>query len=322
LLHGVGDNDDSVILSQLVDQFLDLRGGDGIQRRARLVHQNYLGVDRDGAGDTQPLLLSAGQASARFIHSLFDFLDQAGPFQAVADQLIQFGLGVDHAVNARPVGDIFVNGFREGVGFLEHHADPCPQLHHIDDLVVNIFVIQFDLPSDAANRDGIVHPVQTAQESGFAAAGRADEGDHLVGADIEAYIFDRLFRAVMDVDTLTDHFGVFYLDLANGLPVVVIGGPGAGLLAGFDGRSRAAVQGGFGLDGGRAHDGMAVVLMTGRILLRELCGSRWGEFYQRRSNRLRRTMAKPFIRIMKASSTMIAAEVRSTNARSGRSDQR
>jgi hypothetical protein len=34
--------------------------------------------------------------------------------------------------------------------------------------------------------NGVVHPVQTTQEGGFAAAGRADEGDDFVGADVEA----------------------------------------------------------------------------------------------------------------------------------------
>ena len=37
-------------------------GGDRVERRARLVHQDHLGLDRDGAGDAQALLLAARQA--------------------------------------------------------------------------------------------------------------------------------------------------------------------------------------------------------------------------------------------------------------------
>ena len=64
LLHRVGDDDDGVAAAQLVDQFLDPRGGDRVERRAGLVHQDHFGIDRDGAGDAQALLLAAGQRGA------------------------------------------------------------------------------------------------------------------------------------------------------------------------------------------------------------------------------------------------------------------
>ena len=66
LLHVVGDDDDRVAAAQLVDQLLDLGGGDRIERRARLVHQDHFRIDRDRAGDAQPLLLAAGQGGAAF----------------------------------------------------------------------------------------------------------------------------------------------------------------------------------------------------------------------------------------------------------------
>src|SRR5690349_2155245 len=64
LLHRVRDDDDRVILAQLVDQLLDDRGRDRIERRARLVHQDHLRTYRDGARDAQALLLAARQARA------------------------------------------------------------------------------------------------------------------------------------------------------------------------------------------------------------------------------------------------------------------
>src|SRR6266566_2333025 len=48
LLHVVGDDDDRVVVLELVDQLLDLGGGDRIERRARLVEQDYLGLYRNG----------------------------------------------------------------------------------------------------------------------------------------------------------------------------------------------------------------------------------------------------------------------------------
>ena len=52
------------VLPQLVDQLLDPGGGDRVERRARLVHQDDFRVDRDRAGDAQPLLLAAGEPGA------------------------------------------------------------------------------------------------------------------------------------------------------------------------------------------------------------------------------------------------------------------
>ena len=53
--------------AQFVDQFLDLRRGDRVERRAGFVHQQHLGRGRDGAGDAQALLLAARQAGARLV---------------------------------------------------------------------------------------------------------------------------------------------------------------------------------------------------------------------------------------------------------------
>jgi hypothetical protein len=59
------DDDDRVVLLELEHEVLDMRGRDGIERRAWLVHQDHLGLDRDRAGDAQALLLTARQAVGR-----------------------------------------------------------------------------------------------------------------------------------------------------------------------------------------------------------------------------------------------------------------
>src|SRR4051812_4686983 len=50
LLHRVRDDDDRVTLPQLLHEVLDARGGDRVERAARLVHEDDLGIDGDGAG--------------------------------------------------------------------------------------------------------------------------------------------------------------------------------------------------------------------------------------------------------------------------------
>jgi hypothetical protein len=60
----VGHDRDRVVGLQFVDQLLDLRGRDRVERRARLVEQDDLRLDGDGAGDAQALLLPARQAEA------------------------------------------------------------------------------------------------------------------------------------------------------------------------------------------------------------------------------------------------------------------
>src|SRR6266481_2808170 len=55
LLHVVRDDYDCVLRLERLDQFLDFRGGNRVQRRAGLVHQYHLRSDGEGACDTQTL---------------------------------------------------------------------------------------------------------------------------------------------------------------------------------------------------------------------------------------------------------------------------
>src|ERR1700704_400874 len=85
LLEVVGDDHDRQLAAELADQLLDRLRGAGIERRARLVHQQHLRPQRDRAGNAQPLLLATGEA-------------QRGPVQVIADLLIQAGAAqsLDH----------------------------------------------------------------------------------------------------------------------------------------------------------------------------------------------------------------------------------
>src|SRR5690606_24806210 len=59
LLHRMRYDDDGIIPPQLIHQFFDLRGRNGIKRRAGLVHEDHFRLHGDGAGDAKPLLLAA-----------------------------------------------------------------------------------------------------------------------------------------------------------------------------------------------------------------------------------------------------------------------
>src|SRR3954463_14357125 len=74
LLHVVGDDHDRVVALELGDQLLDLERRHRIERRARLVHQDHLGLDGDRARDAQPLLLAAGEADAGRVEAVLDLL--------------------------------------------------------------------------------------------------------------------------------------------------------------------------------------------------------------------------------------------------------
>src|SRR4051794_390938 len=82
LLHVVSDDDDRVAALQLADQVLDRQRRHRVERRAGLVHQQHLRLDRDRPGDAEPLLLAAREAGAGLVEPLGDLLPEVGAAQA------------------------------------------------------------------------------------------------------------------------------------------------------------------------------------------------------------------------------------------------
>ena len=64
------------------------------------------------------------------------------------------------AVGARAVGDVVIDGHREGVRLLEHHADPLAQDVDVHLILIDVHAVQFDVAGDAAALDQVVHTVQ------------------------------------------------------------------------------------------------------------------------------------------------------------------
>src|ERR1700686_49494 len=58
LLHVVGHDDHRVLIGNLADELFDLEGCDGVERRARLIHEEEGGIHGDSPRDAQPLLLT------------------------------------------------------------------------------------------------------------------------------------------------------------------------------------------------------------------------------------------------------------------------
>ena len=204
LLHVVGDEDDGVVLLELVDEFLDARGGDGIEGGAGLVHEEDGGLDREGPGDAEALLLAAGEAQGILVEAVLDLVPEGGIAERLLDDLVECLLVAD-ALEAEAVGDVVVNGLGEGVGFLEDHADVAAQGDDVDLRAVDVDAPDADLAAeDAGAVDRVVEPVEGAQEGGLATAGGADEGGNVAFLDVYGDRVENELLAVGEAEAL--HF--------------------------------------------------------------------------------------------------------------------
>ena len=60
-----------------LDQFLDLRRRDRIERRAGFVHQNYFRFHGERARDAEPLLLATRKACPGLVQIIFHFVPKS-----------------------------------------------------------------------------------------------------------------------------------------------------------------------------------------------------------------------------------------------------
>ena len=104
----------------------------GSRAEVGFVHQQDFGLDGQGAGDAQALLLAARQAQGALFQPVLDLVPQGRAPQAALDDLVQLGL-VAHAVQLGAVGDVVVDAHGEGVGLLKDHAHAAAQggQHHV-----------------------------------------------------------------------------------------------------------------------------------------------------------------------------------------------
>src|SRR5215207_38301 len=205
LLHRMGDDDDAEILLELVDELFDAGGGDGIERGTRLVHQNDLGIDGNGSGDAQALLLAARKAGARRGEAVLHLVEQAGTPETGNHDVVELAARAGNAVDTRSIGDILEDRFGKGIGLLKDHADTRAQEHGIEIAVVDILAVDLNCSLDASTRDRIVHAVDGAKKGGLAASRGPDEGRHRTIGNIDRQVGDGLLLAVEHIDIARMH---------------------------------------------------------------------------------------------------------------------
>ena len=170
-------------------------GADGIQRGTRLIEKQDFRFNGQGARDAQTLLLSAGKVVGGFVELILHFLPQGGVTETLLDDVGDGALG---AVDARTVGDVVKNGFGKRIGALEDHADAAAKSSDV--LRENILAVEKDFTFQAGGADGFVHAIEDAEESGFAAAGRADESSDSFVGDAQVDVEENLLGAIEEIE--------------------------------------------------------------------------------------------------------------------------
>ena len=199
----MGHHDDRVVALELTHELLDLCRGDGIKGARRLVHEQHLGLNGQGARDAQTLLLATRQTQGVLLQAILELVPNGGLTQGLLHDAVEF-LAVADAMGARAKGHVVVDAHGEGVGLLEHHAHAAAQLGG-GHAVIGIVVVERDLALDAAALNEVVHAVERLEQGRLAAARRADEGRHLVGREVEVDVLERMEVAVVQVETLDAH---------------------------------------------------------------------------------------------------------------------
>ncbi len=129
---------------------------------------------------------------------VFYFVPQRGTVQRLLHDFIQL-FAVANAVQLEAGGYVVVDGHGgKRIGFLKDHADTAAQLGG-GGSVINADVADADLAFDARLGNGLVHAIETANESGFAATGRANQRGRAVGEHADVDVEQGLRLAVKGI---------------------------------------------------------------------------------------------------------------------------
>src|SRR5450432_360246 len=206
LLHVVRHDDDRIVGRDLVDELLDVRRRDGVQRRGRLVHEQHLGLDGERARDAEALLLTARQAEGVVGEAILDLFPQRRLLERALDAHRDLSLVLE-AADAQAVGDVLGDGLRERVRALEDHADAAAYGDRIDASAVDGVAVELDLARHATAGDELVHAVERAQVGRLAATRGADEGRDVLLGDVHRHGPDALLLAVEDAEIADGELG-------------------------------------------------------------------------------------------------------------------
>src|SRR2546425_2161463 len=82
LLHVVRHDDHGIVLFQVKDEVLDLRGCDRVEGGARLVHEDDVRLDRERAREAEALLLATRETRAALVERVLDLIPEGGLLEA------------------------------------------------------------------------------------------------------------------------------------------------------------------------------------------------------------------------------------------------
>ena len=193
----MGHDRDGVVALELRHQLFDAIRRNRIERGAGFVHQNDRGLDRERAGNAQPLLLAAGQGrTRRLLPDVLHLVPQRGLAQRALADLFEVPRA-HPALKLQASHDIVEDGHhRERIRLLKDHADHAPHAHGVHLRRVDVLIVQQHTPMGPRAADDFVHAVETADQRALAAARRADDGSDMSRGDGQRYVFDRLSVAV------------------------------------------------------------------------------------------------------------------------------
>ncbi|MNM96029.1 hypothetical protein D3C81_1084930 [compost metagenome] len=152
----------------------------------RLVEQQHLGMRRQRAGQGDALLLAAGKLGRLALGEAFHLHQREHFTDALGDLRTAHALA--HRLRLQAEGQVLGDGHvREQCVVLEHRVHRALERRAVGD----VLAIQEDFPGGGKLEAGD-HP----QQGGLAAAGRAEQGEEFVVADIQVDAFQRHRAAV------------------------------------------------------------------------------------------------------------------------------
>ena len=201
LLHVVRHDDNGEGVLELVDEVLNCKRGDRVERGARLVHEDHGRLDCDGARDAQTLLLTTGKAGTWLVEAVLDFVPQVRAAQGLLDDLFALGVREALTVELEAREDVVLDRHGwERVWALEDHTDLGADADRVNAWAVNVVAVEQDLALDVCAWDDFVHAVQGPQEGGLTATGWADERGDRTRVNRHVDVFYCVRVAVVDVE--------------------------------------------------------------------------------------------------------------------------
>src|SRR5262249_43969587 len=155
LLHVLRDGNDRGEGPDFPHEILDPGRRDRVERRARLVHEDDLGLHGDGAGDAEPLLLAARHPERRRLQAVLDLVPEGRAPQGPLDDVVELALLAD-AVDLRAERDVVVDALRERVRPLEDHPDAPADFGRRDVRSVQVDAVVHQRALDPSGGDEVV----------------------------------------------------------------------------------------------------------------------------------------------------------------------